>query len=93
MQQKKNKISLKHSVHGIAFAIIANNVIIYSGYFWPSYSSASCDWMVIDPMMLLISNELTVQLDYSPYNLKLIPDRRNDKRILDIFSSHEKLIK
>jgi hypothetical protein len=85
--------SLKHSVHGIAFAIKANNVLIYSGYFWPSYSSASCDWVVIDPMMLLISNELMVQLGHSPYNVQLIPDKRNDKRILDIFTSDDKLIK
>ena len=52
--------SLKQSVNGIAFAIKANNVLIYSGYFWPGYSSASCDWVVIDPMMLLINNELYV---------------------------------
>ena len=85
--------SLKHSVHGIAFAIKANNVLIYSGYFWPSYSSASCDWVVIDPMMLLISNELTVQLGYSSSKVELIPDKRNDKRILDIFTNDDKLIK
>ncbi len=85
--------SLKHSVHGIAFAIKANNAVIYSGYFWPSYSSASCDWVVIDPMMLLISNELIVQLGHSPSTVELIPDNRNDKRILDIFTSDDKLIK
>ncbi len=85
--------SLEHSVHGIAFAIKANNVLIYTGYFWPSYSSASCDWVVIDPMMLLISNELIVQLGHSPSTVKSIPDKRNDKRILDIFTTDDKLIK
>jgi hypothetical protein len=90
---KEDIKSLKHSVHGIAFAVKANNVLIYSGYFWPSYSSASCDWVVIDPMMLLISNELMVQLGHSPYYVQLMPDKRNDKRILDIFTSDDKLIK
>jgi len=90
---KESIKSLKHSVHGIAFAVKANNVLIYTGYFWPSYSSASCDWVVIDPMMLLISNELTVQLGHSPSKVELIPDKRNDKRILDIFTSDNKLIK
>ena len=90
---KESIKSLDHSVHGIAFAIKANNVLIYSGYFWPSYSSASCDWVVIDPMMLLISNELTVQLGYSSSKVELIPDKRNDKRILDIFTNDDKLIK
>lgn len=90
---KESIKNLNHSVHGIAFAIKANNVLIYSGYFWPSYSSASCDWVVIDPMMLLISNELTVQLGHSPSTVELIPDKRNDKRILDIFTNDDKLIK
>lgn len=91
---KESIKSLEHSVHGIAFAIKANNVLIYTGYFWPSYSSASCDWVVIDPMMLLISNELSVQLGYPGLREgQIIPDKRNDKRILDIFTSDNKLIK
>jgi len=86
--------SLKHSVHGIAFAIKANNVLIYSGYFWPSYSSASCSWVVIDPMRLSLDNELNVRLGYPGLiEGQVIPDKRNDKRILDIFTSDDKLIK
>lgn len=86
--------SLKHSVHGIAFAIKANNDMIYTGYFWPSYSSASCDWLVIDPMHLLVSNELYVQIGYPGLiQGQVIPDKRNDKRILDVFLSDDKLIK
>lgn len=85
--------SLEHSVHGIAFAIKANDVLIYSGYFWPSFSSASCDWVVIDPMMLLIGNDLRVELGYPGLREdQTIPDKRNDKRILDIFTSDGKLI-
>ena len=86
--------SLKHSVHGIAFAIKANNDLIYSGYFWPGYSSGICSWVVIDPMRLSLDNELNVRLGY-PCLIEgqVIPDKRNDKRILDIFTSDNKLIK
>ena len=43
---------LEHSVHGLAFAVAADDQLIYTGYFWPAYSSASCDWIVIDPLMI-----------------------------------------
>ena len=86
--------SLQLSVHGLAFAIKANNVLIYTGYFWPAYSSASCDWMVIDPATLSIGNELIVQIGYPGLiEGQVIPDKRNDQRILDIFTSDNKLIK
>ena len=86
--------SLEHSVHGLAFAIKANNVLIYSGYFWPGYSSASCDWVVIDPMGLSLDNKLMVELGYPGFmEGQVIPDRRNDQRILDIFAGDNKLIK
>lgn len=86
--------SLQLSVHGVPFAIKANNVLIYTGYFWPSYSSAGCDWVVIDPLLLGIGNELRVQLGY-PGLVQgvVIPDKRNDERILEIFASDNKLIK
>jgi len=86
--------SMKYSVYGIPFAIKANNVVIYTGYFWPSYSSASCDWMVIDPLALLIGNDLKVELGYPGLSEgQIIPDNRNDQRILNTFASDDKLIK
>jgi hypothetical protein len=86
--------SLEHSVHGRAFAIKAANSLIYTGYFWPSYSSASCDWVVIDPIGLSLDNKLMVELGYPGLmEGQVIPDRRNDQRILDIFASDDKLIK
>jgi len=91
---KESIKSLKHSVNGIAFAIKANNDLIYSGYFWPGYSSASCSWVVIDPTRLSLDNELNVRLGYpGQFEGQVIPDKRNDKRILDIFTSDNKLIK
>jgi len=86
--------SLQLSVHGTAFAIKANNALIYTGYLWPAYSSASCDWVTIDPSTLYIGNELIVQMGYPGLSEgQVISDKRNDQRILDIFTSDNKLIK
>ena len=91
---KESIKGLEHSVHGLAFAIKANNALIYTGYFWPSYSSASCDWVVIDPMGLSLDNKLTVELGYPGLKEgQVIPDKRNDQRILDIFAGDDRLIK
>ena len=89
----KEKIkSVKHSVHGLAFAIKAGNQLIYTGYFWPGYSSQSCNWVVIDSIIL--NNELNIQLGYPGLmEGQVITDKRNDKRILDIFADDNKLIK
>lgn len=89
----KNTIeNMEHSVHGVAFAVKANGIPIYSGYFWPSYSSASCDWVVIDPMMTSIDNKIKVRLGYPGLiQGQVIPDKRNDSRIIKIFESDNKL--
>ena len=91
--QAQNTIaSMEHAVHGVAFAVKANGTLIYSGYFWPSYSSASCDWVVIDPLMTSIDNKITVSLGYpGPIQGQVIPDKRNDSRIIKIFESDNKL--
>ena len=84
--------NLDHSVFGLAFAIKADESIIYTGYFWPSYSSASCDWIVIDPLSTLIGNKLQVRLGYPGLvQGQIIPDKRNDIRILRIFKRDNKL--
>ena len=84
--------SLEHSVNGLAFAITVNNTIVYTGYFWPSYSSASCNWAVIDPLMLTAGSKITVQLGYPGPGQGSIPDKRNDSRIISIFKNDNKLI-
>lgn len=91
----KNTIkNMELSVSGVAFAIKANETLIYSGYFWPSYSSASCDWIVIDPTMTSVGNKITVRLGYPGLiEGQVIPDKRNDSRIIEIFESDNKLIK
>jgi hypothetical protein len=84
---------MEHSVHGVAFGVTAGDELIYTGYFWPGYSSATCDWIVIDPIWSDMSNELRVQLGY-PGMMEgwEIPDRRDDPRILAIFRRDGKLI-
>jgi len=91
----KNAIDkIEHSVHGVAFALKANGILIYSGYFWPGYSSASCDWVVIDPIMTSADNKIKVCLGYPGLiQGQVIPDKRNDSRIIDIFERDNKLIK
>jgi hypothetical protein len=79
---------------GTAFAVKVSNKIIYTGYFWPSYSSAGCNWVVIDPIMIDYYGGLKVELGY-PGRIEgqQIPDNRNDKKIIDIFKRDGKLIK
>ncbi len=92
--ESKDKIeNLEHSVHGLAFALKVDNKLIYTGYFWPSYSSQSCNWVVIDPFRLSSSNELKIMLGYPGLLIgEEIPDKRNDNQILDVFRRDSKLI-
>jgi hypothetical protein len=89
----KTKIrDLKHPVHGLAFAVKVDNESIYTGYFWPSYSSMSCDWVVIDPY-IGDDNEMQVRLGYpGPTQGIIIPDNRNDPRLLEVFRKDGKLL-
>lgn len=82
---------MKHSVHGIPFAVKVNNTLIYSGYFWPSISSASCDWVVIDPITST-ENTFQIKLGYPVFRDDIsIPDKRNDKRLINAFKRDKKL--
>jgi hypothetical protein len=93
-EESKNRIkNLEHSVHGIPFVFKVGNEIIYTGYFWPSYSSQSCDWIVIDPFSIDTDNQMKVELGYPGSFLGIeIPDDRNASQILDVFRRDNKLI-
>ncbi|MEZ5072994.1 MAG: hypothetical protein R2751_19125 [Bacteroidales bacterium] len=83
---------MEFPVNGVPFAVLAGKEIIYTGYFWPSYSSASCQWVVIDPFMSSGSYKLRVQLGYpGQFEENTIPDYRNHPRILEIFERDGKL--
>lgn len=81
-----------HSIHGAPFALAIDKEIIYTGYFWASYSSMGCDWITIDPLDISGNNELTVRLGY-PGLIQgdYIPDKRNDSRLINIFRQDKKL--
>ncbi len=88
---KKKMMDIQFPVSGIAFAVVVHNEIIYTGYFWPGYSSQACVWTTIDPLHLYSGNELWVTLGY-PGEISQIADKRNDSRILDVFRRDGKLI-
>lgn len=81
-----------NQIHGKAFAVAINKDIIYTGYFWASFSSSSCSWVVIDPLNHGGNNELSVKLGY-PGLIQgiIIPDNRNDNRLLEILRLDNKL--
>jgi len=82
-----------HNVSGIAFAVKANDELIYTGYFWPSYSSSSCDWVVIDPYSINQENTMKVRIGYPGLVQGVnVPDNRNHPEILRIFGKDKKLI-
>jgi len=93
-EESKNYISnLEQAIDGLAFALKANGNVIYTGYFFPSYSSMICDWVVIDPIGIEYHNELKVKLGYPRLSEEMtIPDNRNNELILAILKRDNKLI-
>lgn len=83
----------QNRIHTRAFALTIDNEIIYTGYFWAGFSSAMCDWVVIDPLNYSGKNELEVRLGY-PGLIEgdIIPDNRNNQRLLDVLRMDGKLI-
>ena len=85
--------TLQFPVDGIGFGVLAAGELIYTGYFWPSYSSASCQWTVIDPLLVGLNKTLKVRQGYpGKFDESYIPDRRNDRRITSIFKRDGKLV-
>lgn len=81
------------SIHARPFVLVGDKEYIYTGYFWASYSSAICPWLIIDPIHAQYAGELTVRLGYPGLmeGMSLF-DRRNDERILSILRHDGKLI-
>lgn len=81
------------TIHFKAFAVVANNKVVYTGYFWPEYSSQICNWVVISPIRAEVTGDLEVRLGYpAQFVDEEISDKRNDDRILNIFRRDNKLI-
>jgi len=93
MANRLNGFKNNH-IHGTPFAVTINKEIIYTGYFWCGFSSASVDWVTIDPLNYSGKNQLRVSLGYPGLSRgDYIPDNRNDDRILDILRRDSKLNK
>lgn len=86
-----NDTQTNHS-HGKAFAVTIDKKILYTGYFWAGFSSASCNWITIDPLNYSGRNELRVSIGYPGLMTGAnIPDHRNDKELLDLLEADKKL--
>ena len=86
-----NNFELNKS-HGKAFAVTIDKNVIYTGYFWASFSSSMVDWIVIDPLNYSGGNKLAVKLGYPGLAPQMIiPDLRNDKRLIDLLSLTNRL--
>ena len=84
---------LEFSPDRLAFALKANEKIIYTGYFVPCYSSAICNWVVIDPTGIELNNKMSVRLGYPGLpDGTIIPDKRNNELFIAILKRDNKLI-
>jgi hypothetical protein len=82
----------KHYFHGVPFALTIDKEIIYTGYFWASFSSQICDWITIDPLSVSGNNELRVRLGYpTMMDGDSIPDNRNDPSLINTLKQDNKL--
>jgi hypothetical protein len=74
-----------------AFAVVCHGEIIYTGYFWYSFMSSICDWVVIDPIGYSDENKIKVSLGY-PADFTGVVDKRNHPEILKILRRDGKLL-
>ena len=83
---------LKVPTNGIAFAVCLNESPVYSGAFWPAYSSQSFDGVVIDP--ILISQDpstIQIKLGYPEPQFFTGEDPRSDPILLQSLKNAGKL--
>jgi hypothetical protein len=90
---KKAILDLENGGIRKAFAVKAQNSVIYTGYFWSSTMSSDCNWAIMDVIDLPSDNKLKVRLGYPNELYKDgILDRRLDKRLFDILKNDNKLV-
>lgn len=72
-----------------AYTLLVDDRPIYMGFFWPSFMSASCDCLRIDP--LATGDQLKIELGYaSPRDLTHL-DHRNNELLLTTLQKDGKL--
>ena len=78
---------------GKAFAVTIDKQVIYTGYFWSGFMSSGCDWIIVDLVQYELKNKLIVRLGYPGLvDGDIIPDKRNDERILELLKKDNKLL-
>ena len=91
-QAKEKLLTPAFAQPGIPFAVKVSGKIIYTGYFWWSYSSGFCDWVVGDLSSIQVNKILKINLGYPGVTSNMIiPDRRNDPVLLRILKRDDKL--
>jgi len=84
--------ALSLPVTGISFAACVNGQPIYTGAFWPGYSSLSFDGIVIDPILASMEHTfIHIQLGYPGLDFFDAVDPRSDPRILQALDRAGKL--
>ena len=89
-QGKKAIFNMEVPVGGLAFGVTVNKELIYTGYFWPAHFSSLCNCVYTDPIMGEFSGELAIKLG-TVTNNGVIPDNRNNSKILTVMARDGKL--
>jgi predicted small secreted protein len=89
-QGKKTIFNMEVPVGGLAFGVTVNKELIYTGYFWPSYFSSLCNWVYTDSFMGGASGKLSIKLGII-IETDVIPDNRNNSKILTVMARDGKL--
>ncbi len=48
----------------MSFALVLGDSVVYTGYFWPSILSKSCNWFTADPYFVKSHRTLKIELGY-----------------------------
>ena len=89
---KETIYNLPNGGHQIAFALKANDEIIYTGHFWSVLSSAAYFGYHFMPGLDFHKDQLKIRLGLHGSSSELI-DKRNHEKILRIFEADNKLRK
>lgn len=76
---------------GRHFVVAVNKSPIFDGYFWSTYSSYSCDFLVAEVSPL---NNFKIRNGYpKEHSFGNLPDPRRDRRLLQAFSKTKRLLR
>ena len=79
---KEKLLALKLPTSGVSFVVCVNKAVVYTGAFWPGYSSASWDGATIDPILMTGDRPVVrIELGYPGPAFFQGPDPRGDPRI------------